>query len=246
MIMSNIDEKYLSHKTMETIQIENVLNGLFFIKTKEDEERKGLHASSVIVSDNDFCYREQVLSVFYKRGLEEPTPLGLKRIFRRGDVIHEQWQKMVVDGGISRGIEKRAYYERYNLYLTPDLMCAIGNKLYICEIKSCNTFTFKHLFNSHPTGSKQLQLYMHFYGIPNGFVLVDDKNDQNIKIFPVRYNPDIVRNYIIRLENVHEYINLFKKTRKLPERKCKNYNVKRCQRCAMREACFGVKVERIK
>ena len=44
-----------------SLMLENKLNSLFFVKSKEDEDRKGLHASAIIDSENNFCYREQVL-----------------------------------------------------------------------------------------------------------------------------------------------------------------------------------------
>ena len=67
----------------EEQEIEQVLNSLFYLdknideelkflksvmtRGQESQERKGLHASAVIVSDDKFCYRQQVLSLFYKQ-----------------------------------------------------------------------------------------------------------------------------------------------------------------------------------
>ena len=45
--------------------IESRLNKLYYTST-EHENRYGLHASAVIASDNEFCYREQLLSLFYE------------------------------------------------------------------------------------------------------------------------------------------------------------------------------------
>ena len=38
-----------------SLMLENKLNSLFFVKSKEDEDRKGLHASAIIDSENNFC-----------------------------------------------------------------------------------------------------------------------------------------------------------------------------------------------
>lgn len=75
-----------------TILIENALNRLFLHKNKSDEDRKGLHASALIDSDNHFCLREQVLSLLFKRNKDEKNelPINLIRIFREGDCIHEK------------------------------------------------------------------------------------------------------------------------------------------------------------
>ena len=226
-------------KSIEQIQIEQKLDSLYKVRAPGKEERAGMHASSIIASDADFCYREQVLSYFYK--MEEPDlPTSLLKIFAAGNSIHEKWQHLFEVAGISVGIEARAFSPEWSLYMTPDAIVRIGYKLYIVEIKSMNTFAFQHA-TSHPSGRKQMHLYMHFFGIPQGFVLAEDKNTQQNKVFLEEYNPDVARPYVERLYNIGRYRKRFEDEHKLPSRICLNANTKRAKKCAMCGACFGSK-----
>lgn len=229
------------------LMLENKLNSLFFVKAKEDEDRKGLHASAIIDSENNFCFREQVLSLVYKRNKaeREEIPIGLARIFREGESIHEKWQKMCKNAGIAIAVEDRGYSKSLDLYMTPDLIVKINGKLYVCEIKSMNTYAFKHLRDTHPKGTKQLQLYMHFSCIPQGFVLCEDKNTQEIKILVADYDFNVVRPFLERLYKISKYKQKLLTEGKLVKRKCINLACKRAQNCPMSDACFGLRREKL-
>lgn len=120
-------------------------------------ERKGLHASAVIVSDDKFCYRQQVLSLFYKQLQGEQTKVGLKRIFAEGDAIHEKWQRLFIRGGLCAPLDcdYSRFDEDFDLSYTPDIICKLPANMsltepcdkweeYIVEIKSVNTYTYKN------------------------------------------------------------------------------------------------------
>lgn len=224
-----------------TILIENALNRLFLHKNKSDEDRKGLHASALIDSDNHFCLREQVLSLLFKRNKDEKNelPINLIRIFREGDCIHEKWQGMFSNVAIDKGIEDRGYSKKFDLYMTPDAIVELNGKLYVVEIKSMNTFAFKHIKDKHPKGTKQLQLYMHFTGIPRGFVLCEDKNTQEFKVLLYEYNSDIVRPFIERLYRILRGKEKYLSSGKMCKRKCGSSTCKRAMECSMSDACFG-------
>src|SRR5690554_4867812 len=100
----------------EQLVIEQTLNKLFYLKPNIEEEirflkikrgadasdRFGLHASAILAGEKEFCYREQVLSLFYKQAQGENVPIGLKRIFEEGDAIHEKWQRLFIRGGLGK------------------------------------------------------------------------------------------------------------------------------------------------
>ena len=230
-----------------SLMLENKLNSLFFVKSKEDEDRKGLHASAIIDSENNFCYREQVLSLVYKRNKaeKEEMSVSLARIFREGEAIHEKWQRMFKNAGIAVAIEDRGYSKSLDLYMTPDAIVKINGKFYVCEIKSMNTFAFKHLKDTHPKGTKQLQLYMHFTCIPQGFVLCEDKNTQEIKILAYDYDFNVVRPYLERLYKISKYKEKLLSEGKLVKRKCGSLTCKRAQDCPMSDTCFGIRKEKL-
>jgi len=232
----------IANKTrdIESVIIENKLNSLFRVPKKEAEVRTGLHASAIIVADSAFCKREQVLSLFFHRNKEDNISDGLLRIFEEGNCIHEKWQNMFKRAGIARAIEDRGYSKMFDLYMTPDAVVEINNKLYVVEIKSANTYSYKSMKDSHPAGTKQLQLYMHFLCIPRGFVLVEDKNTQEFKVFITKYEPGQAAPFVKRLYDISEAKENFLKNNTLPKRICKSIGCTRASRCAMSNACFGI------
>lgn len=265
-------------QSTEEEQIEKLLNSLFYLdkdiskelkflksvmtRGQETTERRGLHASAMIVSDDKFCYRQQVLSLFYKQLQGEQTPIGLKRIFSEGDAIHEKWQRLFIRGGLCEPLDCdfSRFAEEFDLSYTPDIICAIPEdyKLesvyddsvkkipYVVEIKSVNTFTFKKQ-KYHASGRKQCQLYMYLTGIHNGIVLCDDKNTQEFKVYKYEYSPTEIAPYISRLERVQEFKDRLLNRNKVVKRheKCSGYNCKMAVACPMHDVCYGRSKEKL-
>lgn len=265
-------------QSTEEEQIEKLLNSLFYLdkdipkelkflksvmtRGQETTERRGLHASAMIVSDDKFCYRQQVLSLFYKQLQGEQTPIGLKRIFSEGDAIHEKWQRLFIRGGLCEPLDCdfSRFAEEFDLSYTPDIICAIPEdyKLesvyddsvkkipYVVEIKSVNTFTFKKQ-KYHASGRKQCQLYMYLTGIHNGIVLCDDKNTQEFKVYKYEYNPTEIAPYISRLERVQEFKDRLLNKNKIVKRheRCSGYNCKMAASCPMHDVCYGRSKEKL-
>lgn len=254
------------HCSTSSMIIEQKLNKLMYEPPNPDEEsefirlvlnkngynkeRAGLHASAIISSEKEFCYREQVLSLFFKQAQGHNIPIGLKRIFEEGNAIHEKWQRLFIRGGIAtkEDLDRSRFMKKYDLSFTPDgCPVKIANHDYVAEIKSVNTFQFKSM-KSHPSGKKQLMLYMHLTGIHKGFVLCEDKNTQDIKVFAYGYNHEEVLPYVERLEGIQEFKRQFIEERKPPSRhpECKLCTSKRAEKCNMKDACFNVGMGRVK
>lgn len=250
-------------QTSEATKLEKILNKTFYLERdiereleflehvmtrgQETAERKGLHASAIIVSDNKFCLRQQVLSLIYHQLQGEQINIGLKRIFEEGNAVHEKWQRLFVRAKFSAPTEldKTMYSDRYQLSYTPDIMCEIKDFYdgpMIGEIKSVNTFQFKKM-NRHPSAYKQLQLYMYLSGIDKGFVLCEDKNTQEFKIEVYDFDEHIVKPFIDRLEQIKKgYDNVFQKHKMIKRPlDATSANCKRCASCPMRVACWTPK-----
>ena len=87
-----------------------------------------------------------------------------------------------------------------------------------------------------------------YTGVPHrkGFVLVDSKDDQEIRIVPVKYNKEKVVPYVERLKAIQDMKKEFMESKELPKRKCANCDTKRASQCNMRDACFNIGKGRIK
>lgn len=248
-------QKNSSSNTLKRLALKQKFANMFIIAREDRQEvRTGLHASAIIAGDDSFCYREQVLSLIYKQNQGEQLPVKALQIFEAGESIHVKWQTLFEKcSGKLSGFkliknEARSYSEKYHLLFTPDAIVEIDNVKYIVEIKSMNTFAFKHAIeskNPHPSGQKQCNLYMHLTGIRHGLLLLEDKNTQDFELFPIEYDREAVLPYIDRLITVNIMYEDLLKNKVVPQRKCKNSACKRAESCMMRDACFGIKRERI-
>ena len=255
-------------QTADETKLEYLLNRTFFLdknieketafikhimtRGQESSERVGLHASSFIKSDADFCLREQVLSLVYRQLQGEQIPPGLMRIFEEGNSVHEKWQRLFIRAGFSDvlDLDFTRINKKFRISFTPDIICEIPEfykgKM-VGEIKSMNTHQFKR-GNKHPSAGKQLQWYMYLTGIHKGFVLVEDKNDQNFRIELYDYDSKIVEPYIDRAQAVkNAYIDLIKNKRMIKRPAfAKTKDSKRCEKCVMKLSCYNLKGGKVK
>lgn len=251
-------------QTSEAQEFEKKLNKLFYLERdikketqfvksvmtrgQETTERKGLHASAIIVSDNKFCYRQQVLSLFYKQLQGEQNPVGLMRIFEEGNAIHEKWQRLFIRGGYAEPLDcdYSQFAEEYDLSYTPDIIATIDGKRYIGEIKSVNTYAYKKT-TEHLSGKRQCMLYMYLTGIKKGFVLQEDKNTQDFRVTIYDLDIDLLKPYIKRMKMVQRYKQNLVDNHKLIARhkNCTGYHCKMAESCPMKDVCYKRKIEKL-
>lgn len=231
----------------ETIFVHNVMT-----RGLASQERIGLHASSFIVSDKQWCARQQVLSLLYRQLQGEQLPVNVKRIFAQGDTIHEKWQRLFIRAGYATAddCDVTKFNKKYRISFTPDIIAhdipIIDGKV-IVEFKSVNTFQFQKM-EHHPSAGKQAQWYMFLSSIPQAIVLNEDKNTQEFKLEYHEYDTKVVAPFIERAESVKYYYSDFKRSGKmLPRPKAfKKADCKRCSECNLRDACWNIGKGRIK
>ena len=284
-LIDNIKKEAMGNRTKiqssDAAELEKILNNLFYLdknieeETKfveqvmtrglESQERVGLHASAMLVGEKEFCLRAQVLSLIYKQSQGEQVPVGLMRIFKQGDAIHEKWQRMFIRGnyGSARDMDRTRVCDEYMLSYTPDLDVKIPEFFegrMIGEIKSVNTYQFQRM-TKHPSAWKQAQWYMHLCinklkklgkwngkDYTKGFVLSEDKNTQDFKIEVYDYDSSLVAPFVDRAESIMYYYNrVYEQHKMVPRPKdATSPECKRCKDCFMREACWGMGKGKIK
>lgn len=254
-------------QSSEAHDLELVLNKALFLPKKPEEaefvrqvmtrglktqERKGLHASALIASDNEFCIRAQVLSLVYKQAQDADVSIALKRIFEQGNAIHEKWQRMFLRAGWSdvSQLDVTQFNKQYKVSYTPDIICFIPEfykGLMVGEIKSVNTFQFQKMVH-HPSAGKQLMWYLYLTGIKKGFVLSEDKNTQAIKLEVYDYDESKVSTYIERCESIMYYYHKLYDEHRMVARPddASGIECKKCRSCNMKYACWNVGMGRIK
>lgn len=265
-LVDSIKKTAIGNKTKiqssEATRLEKILNRMFYLEKdpvkevefikqmmtrgQETQERIGLHASALIAGDKDFCIRQQVLSLLYKQLQGEQIDPTLRRIFEQGNAIHEKWQRLLIRAGYSdpHDLDFTQYYKKYMVSFTPDIICKIpefhDGKM-VGEIKSVNTFQFQRMTH-HPSAGKQLQWYMFLTGIHKGFVLSEDKNNQDFKIEVYDYDPLKVAPFIERAEAIMYYYNRAINEGKMVKRpdNANSSTCKRCEKCPMRLSCWNL------
>lgn len=268
-------------QSTEATKLETIFNKMFYLDKNieeetafvkqvmtrglESQERKGLHASAMIGAENQFCPRQQVLSLVYKQLQGEQLPVGLMRIFEEGNAIHEKWQRLLIRAGYAKAktLDRTRFDNDYMISYTPDIVCRIPefyDGAMVGEIKSVNPFQFKKM-TSHPSAHKQLQFYMYLCqkaakekGTWNGkdymkgFVLCDDKGAQDFKLFIYEYEPETVAPFIDRCDNVKHHYEEFIENGNLVKRRkdCTSCDCKFAEKCPMRDACWNIGMGRVR
>lgn len=255
-------------QSSDAAQLEAIFNRMFFLPKQIDKEvaflrqvmtrgqdtaeRVGLHASNIIVSDNKWCLRQQVLSLMYKQLQGEQYSTGLKRVFVEGDSVHEKWQRLMIRAGYAEpeDLDRTRFNKKYRVSYTPDGIIYVpefyDGKM-VLEVKSVNTFQFQKM-NRHPSAFKQCQFYMLQEGIKKGVVLCEDKNTQDFKLEVYDFMPDVVSPFEKRLRDVKSAYKEVHATGKMVPRPsdAKKPDCKRCSECPMRDACWNVGQGRVR
>lgn len=233
-----------ANRDLKAVIVEQKLDKLFHDDVSKSD-RYGLHASAILDSEDKFCYREQLLSLFYKRDSGKQFDTKLLRIFAQGTATHIKWQTMFQNAGWLKCSEYTHFMPEYDLCFTPDMETNWkGEPLF--EIKTENTYSFQRSGNHHAKGEKQLNFYLCLLDIKEGYVLVEDKNTQDIKIITVKQDREKAKLYFDRLKDIQEMKNVFIHEHEVPKRKCRDSECKRCLECAMRSACWNIGQGRIK
>lgn len=249
-------------ESVEQMMLENKLNRLFY-EDRKNEQRYGLHASAVLgcLKDN-FCYREQVLSLFYQMNQGEQLPVKQLKIFAQGNAMHEKWYNLFRKAGIDVAIERTLFIPEYDLSFTIDALVDFNRPFkdrepdeWICDVKSQSTFAFNKT-RRHPSGEAQVNFYMWALSrwskdrdgkkYKKGFVLVDSKDNQEIRPIPVHYDKEKVAPVIDCLKEIQIMKKKFIEEKEMPERICKKVDCKRASTCSMRDACWKCGIGRIK
>lgn len=257
-----VKAKAQGKEAVEQMILKNKLERLFY-EDRKQEQRYGLHASAVLGCLKDgFCYREQVLSLFYRMNQGEQLPIKQLKIFAQGNVMHEKWYNLFRKAGIDVAIERTLFLPEFDLSFTIDALIDFNKPYndreadeYICDVKSQSTFAFRKT-SRHPSGEAQVNFYMWALSryeknrsgkkYKKGFVLVDSKDDQEIRPIPVTYDKSKVEPVYECLKEIQTMKKVFVETKEPPARICKNSDCKRASVCSMRDACWNIGMGRVK
>lgn len=150
------------------------------------------------ITDSSKCPRALYFK-FKKYPKKDPEPRAL-RIFDNGDYTHMRIVNVLFGLGIIRAVEIKIPPQEI-IAGRADAIIDIDGKPYVLEIKSIASYKFQRLQEPESDHIKQIQLYMHYFKIPDGILLYEDKDKQTLQDFFVKYDPFVTQ----------EVLNNFKK-----------------------------------
>ena len=170
----------------------------FYIDGFKDRDREHFY-----ITDAGKCPRA-IYFKFKKVPKKEPEPRVL-RIFDNGDYTHMRIMSVLFGLGVVRSTEIKIPAQKI-ISGRADAIIDIDGKPYIVEIKSSSQYKFNKLSEPEPDHLKQIQLYLYFFKIPQGILLYEYKNTQNLKEFSIEYDPFLVQNVLKNFEALKEQI----------------------------------------
>ncbi|MCD6094679.1 PD-(D/E)XK nuclease family protein [bacterium] len=204
-----------------------------YYQDKRDERNQ----EHFYVTDVGKCPRAVYFSMkHYPREKTDPRAL---RIFDRGDITHQRLMSTLFGIPEIRVVASEIDIPSKALFHgRADAIISFNNKLYIVEFKSSSEFKFRKLEGPENAHRKQLQLYMHYFKIPQGVFIYENKNTQDLKEFEERYDPDLCKRVISDFEILKKYI----EDEIIPP-KPKDLEPWQCDYCEFRKVCQKIEEE---
>lgn len=191
-----------------------------------DERERG---DKFYVTDAGKCSR--AIYFKFKKYPRKEIEARTLRIFDNGDYLHMRIMNVLFSLGVVRAVEARTPPQDI-ISGRADAIIEIETNLYVLEIKSCSHYKFEKLRQPESDHIKQVQLYLHYFKIPQGIIIYEDKNTQNLKEFSLKYDPELVQSILKDFKTLREQI----KQDILPDIP-KDIEVWRCQYCEYRDEC---------
>ncbi|OGZ20369.1 MAG: hypothetical protein A2654_01890 [Candidatus Nealsonbacteria bacterium RIFCSPHIGHO2_01_FULL_43_31] len=197
----------------------------FYLDKEKDREQNHFY-----ITDAGKCAR----AVFFKfkNMPREKMEARMLRLFDHGDYIQMQILNSLFSLGIVRASEVQIPPQGL-VSGRADAIVTLNNELYVVDFKSMNSMLFRKLEAPKEENVNQIQLYMHYFGIPKGILLYMSKDTSELKDFLVQYNADLVQGLIKGLENLDQKI----KTNIVPEQLPDFPRNWQCTYCSFRDIC---------
>jgi len=199
----------------------------FYLDRQKDKEQAHFY-----ITDAGRCGR----AVFFKfknapRREIEPNVL---RLFDHGDYIHQLIMKPLLSIREIHVVASEIKIPPQELVSgRADAIISDGKDLYVLDIKSMNSMIFRNLTEAKEENINQVQLYLHYFKIPRGILLYDNKDNQELKEFVVNYDKKRV---LLLLDGLSKLKNKIEKNI-IPDRLADYPDNWQCQYCQFKAIC---------
>jgi hypothetical protein len=185
--------------------LEDALDKFLTKIEKEDRSGDSFHPSSA-----GKCPRSIQLSMngLMPDNIIEPK---VQRIFDNGHAMHFRYSKYFEKMGLLEKNEAEVFFESDGVVIkghADDIIKDSFGVLHLMELKSINSRRFNELWlENRPLEENFLQwnVYSHCLDIPIGEILYENKDDQMLKIFSVKYDPFKFNEQFEIFKMIHKY-----------------------------------------
>lgn len=172
----------------------------FYLDRVKNKKKRGDY---FYITDAGKCPRQ--LYFQFKGVPKKELEPRILRIFDHGDYTHMRIMSILFALGIVRAAEIKIPAEEI-ISGRADAIIGFEGKPYVLDIKSIASFGFQKLNEPKDEHIKQLQLYLHYFKIPQGILLYENKDTQELKEFLIRYDPKLVQGLLEEFEALREQI----------------------------------------
>ena len=197
----------------------------FFLDRERDKEQHHFY-----ITDAGKC--ERAIFFKFKNVPREKMTADVLRMLDHGDYVQMHILNCLFSLGIVRASEIKIPPQEI-ISGRADAIVTLNNELYVVDFKSMNSYKFKALEAPPGENVNQIQLYLHYFGIPKGILLYVDKNTLALKEFLIDYNPLLAESLIKSLEGLKKKID----TNIIPQRLEDYPDNTQCKYCAFKEIC---------
>lgn len=203
-VKSKIDEYLVEQRKKDSLEYSN----------RNSEKTRSFHPSTI---GND-C--ERLLYLHYWRMLpEEKISPQLNRIFANGHFAENRFFRYFLEMRIFKDREARVLSENPPIRGRADFLVNLPqedgkDKVHIIELKTINDKGFESLTNAKPEHIIQIQIYLNLLDIDAGFVLYENKNNQELREFYFEKDPQVwdkIRKKLLKVMKMKEIPDVPKK-----------------------------------
>ena len=194
------------------------------------EKAKDREQTRFYITDAGRCPR--AIFFKFKKAPKEDMEARILRMFEHGDYIHRLILTTLFSIGLVRSSEINIPPQQI-ISGRADAIVSFNNELYVLDIKSMNSMSFRKLGEPKEENINQIQLYMHYFKIEKGILLYVNKDTQELKEYILSYNPELSLNLISQLSSLKAKID----ADVIPVRLATYPNDWQCTYCAFKEVC---------
>lgn len=206
------------------------------------------------IFENGWMFHRRIQNLHAKCGNVVWSPVSDEQAedirFHIPPAQHKYYVKRIDGQWYAAELDLTHYDAERNLYFSPDMITLFGGQKYVWELKGIKHEAFEELTDNLETACsvnetvhkarEQCNLYMQVLCLAKGIIFVENKSNQNFKLWVIEHSAERAWPYTPRMYEVKGRTLLVKQhgRSKLPPRCCKTIEDSRAKKCPMKRLCF--------